>query len=374
MALPHMVPNKKYTYIDSIRGYAVLMVLCTHVWGIICNRSGVVFLSNFWQQCRMGVMLFFMISALTLFLSLDLKIKTERYPIGNFFIRRVFRIVPLFYIILLGYLVFDKHSTITILSTFTFTNGFIPDVMIQNPILIVGWTLAIEMIFYMMLPVIFRFVRNINSALILFLITLVLSFIAKLIAFKYLNSYYPHITLVTFTYYWLPAQLPVFSLGIVVYFLLFKIDYADSIEAVFKKYFGYSLMLLGIYFAIVLSFATKLFVTENIAFSFALVLFIAGMAFNPSSIFNNRVARFLGKISYSFYLIHIIIIDLFLKYLPGIRGNSNKSFIIGLITILIATSAVSYLSYLIIEQPFQKLGARLIAKSESRQSLQNSSL
>lgn len=359
----------KYTYIDSCRGYAVLMVLCHHIYMVICHNNKSMLLSNLWVQCRMGVMLFFMISALTLFLSLEQKIQEENFPVKNFFIRRFFRIVPLFYVVIAGYLISNKYSLLTIASTFTFTNGFIPSVMI-NSILIIGWTLSIEMAFYIILPALFKFIKSINGALILFLITLVFSIISKYLVLKYFSIYYAPSFLITYVYFWLPAQLPVFSIGIILYFILFKTDLIDNEEHIFKKYFGYFLMFSGIYFFIVSSYAIKLFITENIAFSFILMLFIWGNAIKPSSIFNNSLIRFLGKISYGFYLLHMIVISIFMNLTTNLNlGDNNMRFIIGFIVVLIGTSILSYITYLVIEQPFQKLGSRIIKRLESNKAI-----
>ncbi len=356
--------TKKYSYIDSIRGYAVLMVLATHTYAFICFRDKTIYLSNFWVQCRMGVMLFFMISALTLFLSLEKKTAIEKKPVRNFFIRRFFRIAPLFYVICLIDIIFFRYTSLNIFSTLSFTNGFLPDVMMHE-IVIGGWTLAVEMVFYVLLPVIFMCVKNLKAAIWLFLITVCASILLKSLMFRY--SIYSPAVLIEYTYYWLPAQLPVFALGIMAYFTLFKSDFNHSVELNLKRVLGYFLMFCGAYFFVVSSYSGKLLITENIAFSFALLLFIAGMAINPSSFFNNKATQFLGKISYSFYLIHFFVIRLFLKYFDRFTLTGNARFVVGIVFVLITTSVISYVTYLLIEQPFQKFAARLIDKLEARQ-------
>lgn len=358
-----MIKTKKYSYIDSIRGYAVLMVLCTHIYDFVCHNNPDVFLSKFWVQCRSGVMLFFMISALTLFLSMDKKIKVESNPVRNFFIRRFFRIAPLFYLLILINILYGNFSLVNIISTFSFTNGFIPQAM-TNQIVGGDWSIAVEMMFYVLLPVLFIYITNIRRAFILFVGTLLFSIVAKYIMMYAFNGYYPRNVLMTYTYFWLPAELPVFSLGIMIYYILFKTDINS--EFAFKKPLGYILILLGIYFSVVFSFSTKLFITENVAFSFTLMLFILGMAINSATIFNNIAIRFLGKISYSFYLIHWIVIMTMLKYAHNFTISKTPLFIIATIIVLVATTIISYVTYLTIEQPFQKLGSNIITRLETR--------
>lgn len=361
-----LTATKKYSYIDSLRGYAVFMVLCTHIFAFIANSDHRVPLSNFWVQCRFGVMLFFIISALTLFLSFEQKIKSEISPIKNFFIRRVFRIAPLFYLLFLVNIFFKQFSLINIISTLTFTNGFIPDVMMKE-IVSNGWTIAVEMLFYILVPLLFTIIKNINHALISLIICFLISIIAKYLMFKY--GAYPHITIVGYTYYWLPAQLPVFALGIVLYFVIFKSDLIVNSEHQFKKQLGYFMIFCGVYFFIALSFSNKLFITENIAFSFALILLIFGMAIYPINIFNNKWSQFLGRVSYSFYLIHGIIIGFVGPTIAKTFQSNNLRFVTGVFSVLVIATILSYISYKLIEQPFQKLGSKLIAKMEHKRSV-----
>lgn len=364
-----MVKTKKYTYIDSLRGYAVLLVLFTHIYSHACHKDQTIYLANFWIQCRMGVMLFFMISALTLFLSLDKKGKEEKYPIKNFFVRRFFRIAPLFYIVSLYYLIFNKYTLLTILACFTFTNDLMPN--LAEGMFGVSWTIGVEMLFYLLIPILFKYIKNINGAIFFFCISLIVSVILKYFFLHSLTSYFSYSTLLGYTYYWLPAQLPVFSLGIITYFLLFKTDYNNAAKSLFKRNTGYFLIFAGAYFFIVLSYSSKLFITENVAFSFTLMLFILGNATFPESIFNNKFSQFLGKISYSFYFIHAILIELLIKLqLHGLLIiTGNKGFICYFLIILLLGSMLSYISYLLIEKPFQKLGARIIDKLESNKTL-----
>lgn len=363
-----MEVTKKFTYIDSIRGYAALMVLATHVYAFVCNSDKDIILSNFLVQCRMGVMLFFMISAVTLFLSLESKKDKEHYPIKNFFIRRFFRIAPLFYAVACFNLVFYKFEFFNILTTLTFTNGFFPSVMMTE-IVRNGWTIAVEMVFYIILPFFFKGIKNSIQALTFFVVAIVFSVGAKYLILHTLNTVNLHSEMTEYTYYWLPAQLPVFALGIIIYFFLFKTDFLTATEGLFKKHLGSLLIFCSIYFVITLSYSSRLFITENIAFSIAMMLFILGMAIYPESLFNNKAVQFLGKISYSFYLLHYFIISAWLKYLPTFMTESSKRFAISFVVITAATTIISFASYKLIEQPFQKLGAHLIRKAEGNDGL-----
>jgi peptidoglycan/LPS O-acetylase OafA/YrhL len=84
--------------LDSLRGIAILGVVLVHssrrhdIPLPIGAHVGQVAFSG-----QRGVALFFVVSAFTLFLSNDNR-KDEHSPVLNFFIRRVFRLAPMFYL------------------------------------------------------------------------------------------------------------------------------------------------------------------------------------------------------------------------------------------------------------------------------------
>jgi peptidoglycan/LPS O-acetylase OafA/YrhL len=82
---------KHFQYIDALRGIAFLGVLTVHA-ALVAGRFHFDHLATLGNQ---GVQLFFMVSALTLFLSFGPRSKRENRSVLNFFIRRLFRIAPL---------------------------------------------------------------------------------------------------------------------------------------------------------------------------------------------------------------------------------------------------------------------------------------
>ncbi|MEO8405354.1 MAG: acyltransferase [Chitinophagaceae bacterium] len=367
--------TKKYSYIDSIRGYAVLMVLATHIFAFGGGSSNPdIALSKFWVQCRMGVMLFYMISALTLFLSYDQKLKVETHPVKNFFIRRFFRIVPLFYIICLFRIispyigiVTPKFDLMNIIGTVTFTNGFMPKYI--HGIVVGGWSIAVESIFYLTVPILFKFITDIKRSVIFFILAVGLAVVLHSLAFRFLGTHFSNDVLMNWTLVWLPLQLPVFALGIFLYFLFFKSGFSAADHTKFNKPLSYFMVFTGLYFFIVASYGTRLFINENIGLSFALMLFIIAMAIHPGSYLNNKMMQFFGKISYSFYLLHPIVISFVGE--PALNKvsqhmNPTLGFFVCYGLMLALTAAASYLSYRFIEQPFQKMGGKIIERSENR--------
>jgi len=89
---PAEVP--KYDYIDALRGLAVLGVVSVHTTQLV--RPASAGLQTLATAGGSGVQLFYLASALTLFLSLATRKSTERNSTLKFFIRRYFRIAPCF--------------------------------------------------------------------------------------------------------------------------------------------------------------------------------------------------------------------------------------------------------------------------------------
>ena len=153
---------KKLDYIDAVRGIAVLMVLFVHT----LTLSNTLNLNHFFrvivEQGRMGVQLFYMASAFTLFYSLS-----QRASGSGFFIRRVFRVAPMFYIATIFYFFLytifpvsnieaadlNTFTFANLFSHLTFTHGFSPYWI--NTIVPGGWSVGVEMLFYLFVPAAF---------------------------------------------------------------------------------------------------------------------------------------------------------------------------------------------------------------------------
>ena len=94
----------KLKYIDALRGLAILGVLIVHCGGHGDNGAIPQSLLAIISNGARGVQLFFIVSAFTLFLSMTHKYEQEKHPKLNFFIRRFFRIAPMYYIGIVYYL------------------------------------------------------------------------------------------------------------------------------------------------------------------------------------------------------------------------------------------------------------------------------
>ena len=354
---------KKLDFVDALRGIAILGVICVHVY-IESPYHG--FGEWLILKGNRGVQLFYLLSAFTLFYSM-MERKEEKNPLGNYFIRRFFRIAPLFYISIIYYLWEDGLgprfwlgdapgiSTSNIIATFTFTNGFNPYWI--NSIVPGGWSIAVEMGFYLLLPILYRFIKSIRAALIWLF--------ASYILLKIFYYILLHNLLIKDPYLWgefgflsLPSQLPVFITGIV----FFEIWRRQGRISSKMKILSFPISVLIIVAAYFLHGSV---IPEHVVFGVAFLFLAFGLSQYPVFFLVNPVTKYFGKISFSLYLAHPAVIFMFQK----LSFLSPGSFFVQFPLVLIVSTAIASATYFFIEKPGINIGKKLVKMREGNNSL-----
>lgn len=364
----NVVKTTKLDYINAVRGIAVLMVIVLHVSSVVHQLP-----EKFLYMCgkgSFGVQLFFVASAFTLFLSYTNRIQAEgentKY---NFFIRRIFRISPMYYLAALCYsLIYYYHPAYDsgkpvelwkVIVNLCYVNGFVPGAI--NFIPPGGWSVGVEMLFYCCVPFLFAKVKNLKSALTLFVLLTILTFALKLIIrYLLIRMAVDYQTPENwFLYFWFPNQIAVFILGIALFFALKKY----SIKSKSKCYSGIiaTIFLLLIFTYFIRDFDPYIIVPEHIIVAVFFTVIVFFMAQHPVKILDNKFTRFLGEISFSLYLVHFIVIKLLVDFLP-LPANAFEQFFILLVSTLIISGIISRLTYQLIEVKGIKLGNRFIRR------------
>ena len=173
---------KKLRYITVLRALAILAVLAVHSSQHADLQQIPEQLAGILNNGQRGVQLFYMLSAFTLFLTYTYHNRQEQYPKRNFFLRRFFRIAPLYFLAIIYYLWQDGFgprpwlgdapgvSKLNILSNFLMLHSFSPYWI--NSVVPGGWSVGIEFLFYSIFPFIFSRIRNMQDAVNFTLITL----------------------------------------------------------------------------------------------------------------------------------------------------------------------------------------------------------
>lgn len=350
----------KLDHIDSLRGIAILMVMFTHVGS---KFTDIGLLGELSTYGRLGVQLFFVVSALTLCISIDRR-KKEIGLIVNFYIRRFFRIAPVYYLGAILYLMLGNKSDWFIATTFSdyfyhaiFIHALIPDSFMK--VVPGGWSIGVEFLFYFIFPYIYYFVlrtSNKYKIILLFILSIAISFILNFILTRYLNY---KDDLWSLTYWNFLNQLPVFILGIILYFL-------HNSNSVSKLH--YSIPVLGfIIFTLLTASIWKLqpilyvsLVPITAGISFVFLYFV----FSKLNFLNFSILRKIGRASFSMYIFHFLVVTLIFNFLKSNTFIDNQPllFIISFFLVIFITLTIALFTEKHIEKKGTELGRYIINK------------
>lgn len=376
---PPRVKTGKLDHIDALRGIAALSILFYHMSGRVTALFGLypfqMLPDRFIGLNMASVPLFFVISAFTLYLSLDNK-SEEKDRFIKFYIRRFFRIAPLFYFLLilvvLDCIIHDKALSWTeLLSNFAFAFNLVPEY--SKSLTIDGWTIGVEMLFYLFLPLIFLKVNNIKRAIIFTIAVFYLALAGKqlevmILGEQIVNEYW---------HYNLFKWLFIFPAGILCY--MFYKNYLPKIKKEHEVPTAIGMLFLAIIvlFYFVDNFDLNLAIYDRfepltvltsmqIMSPIAFCLLILSLSLATNGLIVNRITRFYGMISYSFYLVHPYLMALLESVYEYIYAHTvistDVSFCLCVLLTIIAATAVSWFTYHFVESPGMRYGKKIIAR------------
>jgi len=362
----------KYDYIDALRGFAILAVIMVHSSLWIHPTSNL--LNKISLQGAQGVQLFFIASALTLFLSMNGRKNIEAHPTINFFIRRFFRIAPLFYLAIIVYTLYDGKSFYYwapnglkwwyIALTALFMHGWHLETI--NSVVPGGWSIAIEMTFYLIVPYLFGKLKNISSTLLFLFSALITSKILSVLIIQIISPHYKvsqQYLVDAFLYSWFFSQLPIFILGILLYQVVIKFPEKDKQIA---------LPLLLISFLLFYSFlganTFSNLLPNHFLYGIAFFLFSLSLHFYPQIFFVNRMTIFIGRLSFSIYVAHFLVLKIVGPFLTSrLATQGNIEFLTIFLIITTLSIGVSFFTHKFIETPGINIGKKIIEKFQDKQ-------
>lgn len=297
--------NGKLEGIAALRGFAALYVFLYHLTLIpqpqLMPPLG---LQTFILNGGSGVSLFFLISAYTLALSVHRK-GAEPMAVCGFYLRRFFRIAPLFWCVLFFSLLYQFSHGVwvnprEVMANFLFLFNVTPGW--EQGLVDASWTIGVEMLFYLFFPFLFRFANSLSRAASLLLLALFLS-----VVFHSLNDFTAlfGVDAQRFMQMSLINQLPLFMMGLVCFRLIGAVrNLASMTKGVGVLFFSVFLWGSVSVWTGRMNFAIDPMYWVGVFYGFLLLACLV----SPSRLFVNGVAIFYGEISFSLYLLHPIVI------------------------------------------------------------------
>lgn len=350
-----------------------MSVIITHA-GSICKLTG--FTRSMTNIGGFGVQLFFVISAFTIFYSLS-KSDGKKFQMRDFFIKRLFRIIPVYWLGIILYTVIYGNGSrgwrdapelwhypvhIFLLNVLypTTSSSVVPG----------GWSISCEVLFYLSVPLLYTYLKT-KKRIILFMIAAVVIWpiISYFLAKSISPLLFPGIEanlIRNFWYRWLPNQLGCFGFGIILFYL-FKHKEKYQFLSI-KKYNAILLTCLIIGIPVIILKAPPAIAHYVYACVFMLIGLL--LSFVNWKLIVNKFTVFVGKISFSCYLLHFIVLQKGFEYLTLYvpLTNFNKMYIFfGMVVFAYAvTFPLAYLSFKLVEQNATELGHRLIKSLNKR--------
>jgi peptidoglycan/LPS O-acetylase OafA/YrhL len=361
--------------LDGLRGFAALWVFSMHV--ALLSGASIPIVS----QGAYGVDLFILLSGFVMAHQYEQRHSSGASPSAKefllFWVRRFFRIAPLYYVLLivaflLGPMLMESRSVIgaiyhasladgsryldrtflNFVSHLSFAFGIIPKYSYSTPL--PDWSIGLEMQFYFAFPFLALIVRKAGYG-----VTAVITTTLTLLAFFCFRTFFTAFPMPSF----LLLKLHLFILGMII------AGYYHDKER--KPWI----------FIVLLPLIGALFVRKGSAYGTvpvdiilaAFFLFLVQAKPRPQKIFealkgllSSPRSRFIGEISYSIYLIHLLVVlpvnAAFLRSNGIVHFPGVARFMICFITSSLIVIPLAYVSHRFFEVPGIRLGKTAIGK------------
>ncbi len=366
-------------YVDALRGYAILLVMMVHLSQFCPVWQG--WGRQLINQGAKGVQLFFVASAFTLMLSWQ----NRNDGAINFYIRRLFRIVPMFWLAIIFFVLIDGYgpryfapkgiTNHTVFLTALFANGWHPETI--SSVVPGGWSIVVEMTFYLVFPLLMLLIKNLRSALIFFVVANGIAYNSYIFFWKYHAFYWPGVSddvVGALLALWFPNQLPVFASGFILFFMI------RDFKAYLQKKWIMALLALSLTCMVILVFYPELKILHKLrmntfsAYGVCFGIFAYCLSEYPMIWLVNPLICYLGKISYSAYLCHFVVLGILTYYANRSINllhlydplHGFPHFLIKLPFFVLIITVFSTITYRLIEKPMIRAGNLLIKRLEAR--------
>lgn len=366
------IPSKRLEGIESLRAYAAFAIIFFHLAGVgkVNVPSSIEFIKS---HFGFGVPLFYVVSAFSMAYGYWGKLSSED-DLNDYFVRRLTRIAPLFYSMLIFQIL---HLWIAYGVTFSAGEIFLNAVFLFNliphltdGIVPASWSIGVEMIFYAIFPMVILLGKTLFRSLFLLFISIVMATYFS-IDMKLVEGNFSG-----FSYHNFIINFPYFCWGLLGFYF-FKI--ANNIkDTKNRKLFARISCVIAIalmvtlykYFDLYMFFWGRgLRTTWDTLWGMPFALLCIGLAVYPTRILSNPFTRLMGKISFSLYLVqptaiyYLEKIGFYDSVISIFTGKTWLGFFVCAVITVAIIALISFATYRYIERPGMLLGQRLTKRN-----------
>ncbi|MBC7757960.1 MAG: acyltransferase [Phormidesmis sp. FL-bin-119] len=381
-----MIENKVKVYfpgLNALRFFAAFLVFASHV-ELLKSRNGFenyYYTPTFLELGGSAVTFFFVLSGFLitylLFIEKDL---TGKISLSQFYLRRILRIWPLYYtVVLAGFFLFPHIPYLQNSISGELHNDFYSKLILfmlimpnvsyilfpHTPYISPAWSIGVEEQFYLAWPLL---LSRTKKPLRLFMVLITGIFIIKagLTILKKISDDRTHEIIQKILEIMYFTRFECMIIGSICAYILHRKMY-QALKILYTKY-----VQIFCYVTIIIFLITgfKIPVLNHVIYSVLFGIIILNIASNPDSIFKpeNKVLNYLGQISFGLYMYHELAIGISLRFLKDLSFNFNNTspnFLLYGVALLL-TIGIASLSYYFLEKPFLKLKSRFSKISSSQ--------
>lgn len=335
--------------LDAVRGIAACLVVFAHILGPL-------------KLGATGVLIFFVLSGflITWLLLRELE-RTGEISIRDFYARRTLRIFPAFYLfwiicVVAAHAARAPFSWAEAIASFFYMGDYYTAIHPSHAHQIMGitWSLGVEEKFYLLWPAIFTMLsKDLRK-----LLRVSLCLVGIIWLYRTLACIYLHLP-VDYLLYSFDSRFADILLGCS-FALALKLGRLEPVLAVAKRIKTFPLWLVGILAALTMlehRMSARVFYIFALPLSTVVVAtLLVQLIFKADTPgyrwLEHPVLRFVGRISYSLYLYHIVVIRSVEHLFPHLRLRWAY------LLMWVGSFIAAYLSYTLIERPFLRLKSR----------------
>lgn len=351
---------KKKTYIDSLKGVAIILVVMKHSGG----GDLPLFMGTIGDYGHMGVQMFLLISAYLSFRSLEKFFLSREYNIYNIIkwqINKILILIPLYYLSLIICIIMggfpywlgneEKVTIQNIIFHLLFAHGLVPHY--ADSIIGVEWYIGVLVIFYFIAPVLFKYIKSTLGAVLIYISSLVFEEV-----WRHAICLFPDVDGYIYTAYvnsfCICSRFSTLALGIVLFFIIDRSLLLDKIMD--SKIISY--IMLGLALVILLLPIKQIdildYIPVSIIFTVGFAILFFSQEIYQSVVVDNFIFNSIGKYSYPIYLFHFPILNFIIHGRVNF-GDDNTNLLMEFIITIFVSFIISILLDKYINRPIRRV-------------------